>query len=154
MSDEAKEIERLELMVRGGAPATAALMLAALARRLLEERDAAREWAVKSVREVEARERIMTCIWCAHEYPPMTPKAQAPILYEHAKVCEKNPARQLEQRIASLEREVASYEGMDRAVTHYQDVKRLERELEEARQKHNDHCRTTEVCYFSEKWRK
>jgi hypothetical protein len=33
----------------------------------IRKRDEAREWAEKSVREVEARERIMTCVWCGHQ---------------------------------------------------------------------------------------
>ena len=37
--------------------------------------------------------RILTCVYCGHEYPQDTPAAGAQILTDHIKVCEKHPLR-------------------------------------------------------------
>lgn len=49
------------------------------------------------VAELEA-DRIVTCVYCGHEYPTGTPTSQNKLLTEHIKVCEKHPMRQLEQQ--------------------------------------------------------
>jgi hypothetical protein len=44
--------------------------------------------------------RILTCVYCGHEYPQGTPSWGNEILTEHIKVCEKHPMRKLEKRLA------------------------------------------------------
>lgn len=50
-------------------------------------------------------DRIVTCVYCGHEYPDGTPTSQDEKLTEHIKVCEKHPMRGLEQQIARLNQE-------------------------------------------------
>jgi len=49
-----------------------------------------------------ADRRIVTCVYCGHEYPEGTPQSQDERLTEHIKVCEKHPMRALEAENAAL----------------------------------------------------
>ncbi len=40
--------------------------------------------------------RVLTCVYCGHEYPQDTPAAGHDILTAHIRVCEKHPMRKLE----------------------------------------------------------
>ncbi len=40
--------------------------------------------------------RILTCVYCGHEYPQDTPNWGNEVLTEHIKVCGKHPMRKLE----------------------------------------------------------
>lgn len=53
--------------------------------------------------------RILTCVYCGHEYPQATPAAGHQVLTDHIRVCQQHPMRQAEQRIATLR---AALEGM------------------------------------------
>lgn len=53
------------------------------------ERDEARDWVRKLTRE----ERVLTCIYCGHAYPPGSPTHGAEVLTAHAMVCTKHPLR-------------------------------------------------------------
>jgi hypothetical protein len=46
--------------------------------------------------------RVLTCVYCGHEYPQDTPSAGAQILTDHIRVCEKHPMRQAELTIKKL----------------------------------------------------
>jgi len=46
--------------------------------------------------------RILTCVYCGHEYPQDTPAAGSEVLTEHIKVCDRHPLRKAERTIASL----------------------------------------------------
>jgi hypothetical protein len=64
--------------------------LAALEAKLanvVSEREEAREWVRKLTRE----ERVLTCIYCGHAYPPGSPTHGAEVLTEHAMTCQKHP---------------------------------------------------------------
>lgn len=64
--------------------------LAALEAKLakaLSEREEAREWVRKLTRE----DRVLTCIYCGHAYPPGSPTHGAAVLTEHAMTCPKHP---------------------------------------------------------------
>lgn len=37
--------------------------------------------------------RVLTCVYCGHEYPQDTPAAGSEVLTEHIAVCEKHPMR-------------------------------------------------------------
>lgn len=65
---------------------------------LVRERDEAREW----VRRITAQERLLTCVYCGHAYPPGSPEHGAEVLTEHIKTCEKHPMRALEAELALL----------------------------------------------------
>jgi hypothetical protein len=52
-----------------------------------DERDEAREWVRKLTRE----ERVLTCIYCGHAYPPGSPTHGAEVLTAHAATCEQHP---------------------------------------------------------------
>ena len=46
--------------------------------------------------------RILTCVYCGHEYPQNTPSAGSEVLTEHIKVCPRHPMRKAEADIALL----------------------------------------------------
>jgi hypothetical protein len=46
--------------------------------------------------------RILTCVYCGHEYPQDTPAAGVQILTDHIRVCAKHPMRKAESDIKKL----------------------------------------------------
>lgn len=46
--------------------------------------------------------RILTCVYCGHEYPQATPAAGHQVLTDHIRTCQKHPMRHAELRIATL----------------------------------------------------
>jgi hypothetical protein len=52
--------------------------------------------------------RVLTCVYCGHEYPQDTPSWGNNVLTEHIKVCPKHPMRQAEATIAALREENAN----------------------------------------------
>ena len=54
--------------------------------------------------------RILTCVYCGHEYPQDTPTHGAGVLTEHIKICERHPMRKAEKDIAMLRAALAEYE--------------------------------------------
>lgn len=65
---------------------------------LKRERDEAREW----VRKLTAAERVLTCVYCGHAYPPGSPTHGSDTLTEHIKVCEKHPLREALDALARI----------------------------------------------------
>lgn len=57
--------------------------------------------------------RILTCVYCGHEYPQDTPAAGSEILTEHIKVCEHHPLRKAEADIALLRSALVGLIGAD-----------------------------------------
>jgi len=57
---------------------------------LERERDEARVWAERTVAAV-VEARIVTCVYCGHEYPTGTPATQNEALGAHIQECEKHP---------------------------------------------------------------
>ena len=47
-------------------------------------------------------ERILTCVYCGHEYPQDTPAHGSQVLTDHIKVCKAHPLRKAEADIALL----------------------------------------------------
>lgn len=41
-------------------------------------------------------DKIVTCVYCGHEYPEGTPASGTEVLTEHIKICEKHPMRAAE----------------------------------------------------------
>lgn len=48
------------------------------------------------VQESHPESRVLTCVYCGHEYPQDTPAAGSEILTDHIRQCEKHPMRKLE----------------------------------------------------------
>jgi len=57
--------------------------------------------------------RILTCVYCGHEYPQGTPAAGSDVLTEHIKVCERHPMRKAEADIAMLRAALVGLIGAD-----------------------------------------
>lgn len=57
--------------------------------------------------------RILTCVYCGHQYPQDTPAAGSEVLTEHIKVCEHHPMRKAEADIAKLRSALAGLIGTD-----------------------------------------
>ena len=53
-------------------------------------------------KEKDMNGRILTCVYCGHEYPQNTPSAGSEVLTEHIKVCPRHPMRKAEADIALL----------------------------------------------------
>ena len=67
---------------------------------LTNQKDSQAAW--NRIREKIIHERILTCVYCGHEYPQDTPAAGAQILTDHIKVCTKHPMRKAEATITQL----------------------------------------------------
>ena len=67
--------------------------------RLENERDEAREWVDRMMKE-----RTTTCIYCGHEYPPGTPASgtDQQALTDHIRQCTKHPLHQAQLLIYRL----------------------------------------------------
>lgn len=65
------------------------------------ETQQARDWAEKTVQEIAAA-RVLTCVYCGHQYPDGTPAAKHAALTEHIQKCEKHPMTELRQKVTSF----------------------------------------------------
>lgn len=67
---------------------------------LLITKSTAEQLAAANARVVELEaDRIVTCVYCGHEYPTGTPTSQNKLLTEHIKVCGKRPMRFAEKQL-------------------------------------------------------
>ncbi|SDF23385.1 DHH family phosphoesterase [Phytopseudomonas seleniipraecipitans] len=55
--------------------------------------------------------RVLTCVYCAHEYPQGTPAAGDQVLTDHIRQCPKHPMREAEQTILQLREALAGLLG-------------------------------------------
>lgn len=55
--------------------------------------------------------RVLTCVYCGHEYPQGTPAAGAQVLTDHIRVCAKHPLRAAEARTERLRRALSDLIG-------------------------------------------
>lgn len=46
--------------------------------------------------------RVLTCVYCGHEYPQDTPAAGDQVLTDHIRICPQHPLRKAEAAIRSL----------------------------------------------------
>lgn len=58
-------------------------------------------------------DRVITCVYCGHEYPQGTPAAGSGVLTEHIKACRAHPMRKAEADIALLRSALAGLIGSD-----------------------------------------
>lgn len=56
-------------------------------------------------------DRVLTCVYCGHEYPQTTPAWGSDVLTEHIRVCPKHPLRKAEADIALLRGALAGLVG-------------------------------------------
>jgi hypothetical protein len=61
---------------------------------LVKQRDEAREWVRKMVRETQE----LRCAFCGETYPPGTPGHNDDALAQHVLLCQKHPMRRLRDR--------------------------------------------------------
>lgn len=59
-------------------------------------------------------DRIVTCVYCGHEYPDGTPTSQNEKLTEHIKVCKKHPMRTAEKTIKKLRDAIVMLTGAEK----------------------------------------
>ena len=57
--------------------------------------------------------RILTCVYCGHEYPQDTKASGSQVLTDHIRVCEKHPMRKAEDDIAMLRAALAGLIGAE-----------------------------------------
>jgi hypothetical protein len=57
--------------------------------------------------------KLITCVYCGHEYPNETPTHGAQILKDHIKVCKKHPMREVEETIRLLRSALVGLVGSD-----------------------------------------
>lgn len=57
--------------------------------------------------------RVLTCVYCGHEYPQDTPAHGSQELTEHIKICERHPMRKAEADIALLRSALVGLIGAD-----------------------------------------
>jgi hypothetical protein len=57
--------------------------------------------------------KILTCVYCGHEYPQDTPAHGNQVLTEHIKVCDRHPMRKAESDIAMLRSALVGLIGAD-----------------------------------------
>jgi len=58
-------------------------------------------------------ERVLTCVYCGHEYPQDTPAWGDDVLTAHIKVCPKHPMRKAEADILELRKALVGLVGAD-----------------------------------------
>ena len=58
-------------------------------------------------------ERVLTCVYCGHEYPQDTPAAGSDVLTEHIKICSQHPMRKAESDITLLRSALVGLIGAD-----------------------------------------
>jgi len=71
--------------------------------------------AVWSLAEMVERGRVVTCVYCGHQYENGTPESQDERLTTHISACEKHPMRKAEARITELERHNAMLRAVAQA---------------------------------------
>ncbi len=55
--------------------------------------------------------RVLTCVYCGHEYPQKTPAWNDSVLTDHIRICPKHPMRKSEADIALLRNALAGLVG-------------------------------------------
>lgn len=57
--------------------------------------------------------RVLTCVYCGHEYPQDTPASGSEVLTDHIKVCEKHPMRKMATDNAILRKALVGLVGAE-----------------------------------------
>lgn len=58
---------------------------------------------------IQENSRVLTCVYCGHEYPPGTPASNHEALTAHIQVCEKHPMFALKQEAEYWKGRAATY---------------------------------------------
>lgn len=64
-------------------------------------------------REVMAYGRVLTCVYCGHQYPQDTPAWGEKVLTDHIRECPKHPLRKAEADVALLRGALVGLVGVD-----------------------------------------
>lgn len=64
-------------------------------------------------RGIMSEGRVLTCVYCGHEYPQDTPASGSEILTDHIKVCEKHPMRKMAADNALLRKALVGLVGAE-----------------------------------------
>lgn len=56
-------------------------------------------WNAATKHALANRDRILTCVYCGHQYPQGTPPASAEVLTEHIKTCPEHPMAKLQEKL-------------------------------------------------------
>jgi len=62
---------------------------------------------------MHTEKRILTCVYCGHEYPQETPAWGNKILTDHIRICPKHPMKKAEADIALLRDALVGMIGVD-----------------------------------------
>lgn len=76
---------------------------------LLNERDEARTYGEKL--HDEALSRVVSCVYCGHQFEEGTPQSQDERLTAHIKVCEKHPMQELETKLIERNKMINSLQA-------------------------------------------
>ena len=57
--------------------------------------------------------RVLTCVYCGHEYPQDTPASGDQVLTDHILQCEKHPMKRLADEKAILRKALVGLVGVD-----------------------------------------
>lgn len=57
--------------------------------------------------------RVLTCVYCGHEYPQGTPASGDNVLTDHIQQCEKHPMKKLRDDYAALRKALVGLVGAD-----------------------------------------
>lgn len=60
-------------------------------------------WNAATKNALANQHRILTCVYCGHQYPQGTPPASAEVLTEHIKSCPEHPMRKLQEQLDAKE---------------------------------------------------
>lgn len=57
--------------------------------------------------------RVLTCVYCGHEYPQDTPASGDKVLTDHIRQCEKHPMKRISDEHAMLRKALIGLVGAD-----------------------------------------
>lgn len=57
--------------------------------------------------------RVLTCVYCGHEYPQDTPASGDKVLTDHIRQCEKHPMKKISDEHAMLRKALVGLVGSD-----------------------------------------
>ena len=72
------------------------------------------EYIIQNVVDPKNSGRVLTCVYCGHEYPQATPTWGNQVLTDHIKVCEKHPMRKLEVDNSKLRKALVGLIGTEK----------------------------------------
>lgn len=59
------------------------------------------------------QERVLTCVYCGHEYPQDTPSSGSEVLTNHIRQCDKHPMKRISDEHAILRKALSDLVGAE-----------------------------------------